>query len=246
MDNSFRRFFLPEHERAVARREANSIPPLFDVAEPVVRYIHAELRCCYYTGLDHAAILTAAALVERGLKVAIVCDIFSDTGCDPKVVDDVETRDLARAAQWAKQRGLLSKDEWRFVDEFREHVRNCWMHGSTPQSLKDTNVPVGILNLTTHEVSNETVRVGDTPVLRQSGQVVADARHVDSVVALAHCVVCILSANVCVQDSLRRLERDEGYGRDNHDRLVDEIRQKMSEMEFKVTPPNAKGGNDPS
>lgn len=237
MNNRFRQSLHPEHEQAVARRQANPLPPLFDIAEEVLRYVHEELRCCYQVGLDHAAILTASALVERSLKVAIVCDIFDETGFDPKLVDEVEGKNLETAAKWAKRRGLLGKDEWRYVDDFREHVRNCWTHGGTAQTLKDFHVPIVIGNLKTDEVSSKVVRVGDVPFLRQHGQVFADAKYVDSVVYLAHTLAVVLSATVAAKASFRKLERDKCYTQDDHQRCINNLEQELDKMGFTVHPP---------
>lgn len=170
----------------VARRRGQPIPPLLPRTDLFSGYLHEEMRQCYLNGNDHAAIVTACALIDSTIKDAIHMQAFTKADCvfDPDVWDKIDAMKFGQAINMAKRRGIVTKDEWKKLEWLREHIRNVYMHGETPHWIKDKKDTVMIGDLDTGKVEKVTVNVREDIVLQRTVRIVADRNVCEQVVAL--------------------------------------------------------------
>ena len=150
----------------VARRQAQAFPPLLPRTDLFSGYLHEEMRQCYLNGHDHAALVTACALIDSTIKDAIHLSAFVEADCvfDVAEWDKIDAMKFGQAINMAKSRGVVAKAEWEELEWMREHIRNVYMHGQTPHWIKDKDDTVYIGDVMTGEVNK--VRV--TPTLHKS------------------------------------------------------------------------------
>ena len=194
----------------VARRQAKGYPPLKPAIDHYAAYLHLEMWLSYLNGLDHAAVVTACALLESTLKSALYLLHHVDAGFefDRKAWDAIDEADFGKVANMAKSKGLVTKEEWEKLEWFREHIRNDYMHGATPKWLKEYPADEFLkADVKTGEVSGAGGTLGDHLVPQRIVRVRADRDVCDEVVPLADRLVRVISANA--------LAKVEKYKRDN-------------------------------
>ena len=233
--NRVRKDQIKDHDDHVTSR---SLPELFkfEEADLFIRYLHEEMRCCYLLGIDHAAIVMACVLVERSLKLGILTEL-NRPGIQPlssERINEVEEKPLADCANWAKSLGLLDKQGCKQIDKFRDLVRNVWLHGRTAEYVKETMVPMHVLNPKTQQIRAEVRRSGDSVLLMQLGQIRADTQHVEECVLLAHGLSAALEATHLARDSVCRLQHDPHYSEAAHRECLDRLKDIMKNMGFVV------------
>ncbi len=121
-------------KNVVARRRAMPFPPLLPRSDLFSAYLHEEMRQCYLNGNDHAALVTACALIDSTIKDAIEFERFVKADCvfNPDEWDRIDALEFGDAINMAKRRGIIRKDEWKKLEWLRKHIRNVYMHGQTP------------------------------------------------------------------------------------------------------------------
>lgn len=170
----------------VARRRRTGLPPLSPRLDEFVAYLHEEMRACYLNGHDHAALVTACALIEAAIKDAIYFDQFIKDDCvfNPDSWDKIDELEFGNAINMAKGRRVVTKADWDRLEWIRQHIRNVYMHGQTPDWIKDKDEALVEGNLGTGEVRERTVAVRDNLAIQRIIRIAADRNICDTVVRL--------------------------------------------------------------
>jgi len=154
------------------------------------------MRQTYLNGHDHAAIVAACALIDFCVKDAIHFQRFVAADCvfNADDWDQIDGLDFGKAINFAKTRGIVTKDEHKKLEWIREHIRNVYMHGQTPPSLKDKDFE-GLVegNLETGEIKVKDVRLRDNLTLQRMMRLVMDRNTCEIVVPLVDGLVRKLS-----------------------------------------------------
>ncbi len=182
----------------VARRQAKGYPPLKPVIDQYCIYLHLEMWLCYLHGLDHAAVVTACALLESTMKAALYLlhHVNARLEFDRAEWDKIDQLEFGNAAGMAKARGLVSKEEWEQLDWFRKYIRTDYMHGATPKWLKEYSADDFVKgDLNTGEVSDAEGTLGDHLVPQRIARLTADRDVCHQVVTGADRLVRVMSAN---------------------------------------------------
>jgi len=122
----------------LARRQLRGLVPLIPCTDTFVAYLHEEMRQCYLNGHDHATLVTACALIDFAVKDAIEFEMFVKAECvfNADEWDKIDKLRFGDVINMAKRRGIVTKEEWKQLDWIREHIRNVYMHGQTPDWIK--------------------------------------------------------------------------------------------------------------
>lgn len=165
-------------EDTIADRNKCPIPvlPMSPALDAYTAYLHEEMRQSYLNGLDHAAIVTACALLEYTLKEAVYSELhFRDERKFNKVKwNEVESKDFSTIMNWAKSLGILSKAGHKQLESFRNTVRNNYMHGTTPDRVKKTKWQVFDGNWKTGEVELREIELNEDLSLQRMCRLVYD------------------------------------------------------------------------
>lgn len=159
---------------------------------------------CYLNGLDHAAVVTACALVELSVKSAVYTNSFVEADCtfDSAEWDRVESLQFFPLIAEAEKRGVITRDEWEQLDWLRKHIRNVYMHGAAPNWLKDQEAEgVVVGDLETGDVSEQNIKLRDDLTLQRQYRIAADRNACNEVIPLADHY-----ARTLARRSLERLE----------------------------------------
>ena len=171
----------------LAKRAANPIPDLVPAHDPFMAYLHEEMRQCYASGLDHAAILMACSLIEYFIKHLTYHDCFlkANRVFSPEKWDEIDAKDWSEAISYAKALGIITKRGWKRLDSFRDSIRNYYMHGSTPDHIKKMEPQVYVANWQTGEASQQAVRLSEDISLQRIFRIIEDRRTCESAVRFA-------------------------------------------------------------
>lgn len=114
-----------------------------------------EVALCITFGLHQAAINLTNHLLESLLKEALITHhslpVLRKSGGDVvnSFIEGTEEArskyggaNLGKTLSAAKRVGLITKDQWKELDEFRKHVRNPYSHADRAAMLRDTTVPM--------------------------------------------------------------------------------------------------------
>jgi hypothetical protein len=189
-------------ESVVARRRARGFPRLDPVPDQYTAYLHLEMWLCFLNGLDHAALVISCALVDFAVKNAVYYKAYVDAGCkfDPNQWDNVDGLEFGNVIGRAKTQGVVTKEQWQQLEWLREHVRNVYMHGATPEWLKDkamSGVIVG--NLDTGEVEERTVKLRENLSLQREARIRADRNACNEVIPIVDGLVRVLARGIVLR-----------------------------------------------
>jgi len=178
----------------LARRRLVGLAQLVPCNDAFVAYLHEEMRQCYLNGHDHAALVTACALIDFAVKDAIEFGLFVKADCvfDAGEWDKIDQLRFGEVLKLAKSRGVITKAEWKQLDWLRQHIRNVYMHGQTPDWIKDKDDTIIEGDLATGEAKEQTVSVRDNIVLQRHIRIVADRNVCDEIVRLVDGFVRLL------------------------------------------------------
>lgn len=184
------------------RRKAREMPrQLFPCTEVFTAYLHEEMRQTYLNGHDYAAIAAACALIEFAIKDAIHFSMFVEAGCvfEASRWNEVDRLEFGKAINLAKTRGIVTKDEHKKLDWIREHIRNVYMHGETPPSLKEKDFD-GLVegNLSTGEVKKRTVKLRNNLTIQRFIRLIQDRNTCEMVIPVVDRLVRKLN-NYCLE-----------------------------------------------
>lgn len=188
----------------VAKRRAKGFAPLSPALDQYTAYLHLEMWLCYLNGLDHAAVVMACALVDFAIKNTVYFKAYVEAGCkfDPAQWDKIDALEFAALLAMAKSRGVLTKEQWQYLDRFRKEIRNVYMHGATADSVKDLDLEAVEGDTQTGEVTEGSFRVRNDLSLQRQVRIFADRNT---------CNVVIPRIDECVRmlahDAVHRLEQ---------------------------------------
>ncbi len=124
-----------------------------------------EISKCLICNLCQAAITLTNHLIENFFKTILIYD-ESITNRDKSEklnllmyrpgVEKYNGFDLAQSLNAAKRKGLINKDQWKILDQFRNDFRNAYSHADKLKIFKDLTIPTNILQL-----DGETIRVSE-------------------------------------------------------------------------------------
>jgi hypothetical protein len=163
-------------KNVLASRQADPLPCLPGGFDPFTEYLHEEMRQCYLNGHDHAALVTACALLESAVKVAIYVVELAKCGYvdNPDEWDKIDSLEFGPAVNRAKAQGLVTKEEWKKLEYMREFIRNPYMHGQTPDWVKDQDYEVMVGDLETGAVAEDSLRGRRDPGIQRVIRICAD------------------------------------------------------------------------
>lgn len=179
------------------QRQANPLSPLGTPLDPFSSYLHEEMRQCYHNGHDHAAIVTACAVLDSVLKDAIYFDEYIKADCRfaRSTWDEIDGLEFGPLIHRARRNGVTDKKQHKALEWFRKNVRNVWMHGSTPPDLKDfVIVDVVQANLQTGRVRARAIKAGSNLPLQRMMRIVADRKWCAQVVPFADGMIRALTS----------------------------------------------------
>lgn len=210
----------------VAKRQANGYPPLKPMVDQFAMYLHLEMWMAYLNGLDHAAVVTACALVESTMKSGLFLLRFVESGCkfDRAMWDQIDALEFASAANMAKSCGLVTKDEWKQLEWMREHIRNDYMHGATPKWLKNISADDFVVaNLATGEVRDAAGTLGDHLPAQRIARIAADRNVCNQVVPMADSLVRLMSKRAVAQVEEFKAAHPSQHGPEDLTKVLDEM-----------------------
>ncbi len=161
----------------VEHRRKGGFRQLGQQAELYVQYVHLDMWWAFLNGHDHAAIVTACALLEHAIKDAIHFDVFikADKEYDRTLWDRIEGMPFHNIVEYGRKQGVLTVDQERRFLDFKNKYRNKWMHGETPAYVKDWHLPEVIkADYKTGEVEKVPVDFGDNSMFQRVGRIAAD------------------------------------------------------------------------
>lgn len=119
--------FENRKKQALELKIYEKFPPIPNIPVPTIKSLYDEIRECILLGLNGAAISLSAILVEYALKNAIVR--FHHGHVYNKLEwDRVESIEMNEAINEAKSLGILNSIWFKILGEFRDDVRNPYLH----------------------------------------------------------------------------------------------------------------------
>ncbi len=125
-----------------------------------------EITKCLICDLCQAAITLTNHLLENFLKTMLVYhDSFQNNDKTKHVdlltfrpsFDKFDGQDLAQTLGKAKSKGLITKDQWKLLDKYRNDFRNAYSHAEKKKIFKDKTVGT---NLT--RIENDQLNLSDS------------------------------------------------------------------------------------
>lgn len=135
-------FSDPNKSKALER--VKQLPPLPNIPLHAITLQYVEILKCIALGLNGAAISLSAILVEHMLKYAVyTVEMGGFKTNNPQKLDEIENVEFGNIVGRAAKNRLLSKIEKKALNEFREGVRNPYLH----YNLKKITTSVVVKNV---------------------------------------------------------------------------------------------------
>ena len=192
MEDIFGRAFPELHVPEDRRRNPLSPLQASPALDAYTAYLHEEMRQCYLEGLDHAAIVTACAVLEYTIKSAVYFEHsqkVADRRFDQEKWDEIEKQDFSELINCGKSLGLISKKNHKTLDRFRDAVRNVYMHGATPEAVKSATVPIFEGNWQTGQGAIREIRLSSDLSLQRMYRLMHDRLQCAQIVHFVDAVV---------------------------------------------------------
>ncbi len=178
---------------AQRRKEANNVIKLFPTAPkaaiPTVGFLYDEIREAMLFGLNGAAISLSAILVEFCLKYAIVKKRKGDT-YDKAEWDRVEGMELGSTIVEAKRLGILSEEIEKKLKNFKDTVRNPYLHYNIKKITKGVGASkVKKFDIVTQKVDEVVFLAEDNPIIWGFAKTFVDKKLVFGVFSFADMIV---------------------------------------------------------
>ena len=116
-----------------------------------------EISKCLICDLCQAAITLTNHLLENFLKTMLIyhetiSNKNQDTDDDlfsmfKPNVDEYDARNLSQTLGQAKRKGLITKDQWKILDDYRDNFRNAYSHAEKKKIFKDITIGTNIVKL---------------------------------------------------------------------------------------------------
>ena len=194
---------LFESRKKSALGVIDSIPNLPDVPIPIIGFLYDEIRMCALFGLNGAAISLSAVLVEYVLKQAIVRKKYAnDYNADEW--NRIEEIEFQQAINEARKLGLLNDDSKKQFIDFKNEVRNPYLHYNIKKITKGVKVDkVGKLDIETQKVEEVELDTENDPILWPYAKRFVDKERLKSVLDFACYAVGLLLA--CDKNGVRSI-----------------------------------------
>lgn len=127
---------------------------------------------CYVIGATTACITVTSHLLERYCKELLIQVDFGPSfmrlnfeldGTSPTDLSVYLNRDLSQTLSACKSKGLLSKEMWKLLDNYREIFRNGFSHYDPARILKGLTYKVSITNNPDEPMQERKYKLHDIP-----------------------------------------------------------------------------------
>ena len=184
---------LFEERKEAAMKLIEKLPDSPNIASPAIKSLYNEIGQCILFGLNGAAITLSGILVEFILKFAAYkVEMGGFAKYDSKLWDEFEKLDFGKAIWRANKARLLTKEERKKLEQFKNQYRNPYNHYNIKRITEEYFGMVKRLNLETLEVEEFVVHAKDNPVIQAQVKPLADAESVFAVFAFADSAVKLM------------------------------------------------------
>jgi hypothetical protein len=150
--------------KALAASAIAKFPTPPNIAIPTIGFLYDEIRECIIFGLYGAAISLSAILVEFSLKHAIVRKLESGA-FDKSVWERVENIELGAVITEAKSSGIITGEIEKKLINFKNTVRNPYLHYNIKKLIKNVEVKkVKRVDTVTRKVEELDLIAEDNPI----------------------------------------------------------------------------------
>ncbi|MEO2006350.1 MAG: hypothetical protein ABGY41_19885, partial [Candidatus Poribacteria bacterium] len=158
---------------------AEHLPARPDIAVPSVQFLHDEIAQCITHGLGGAAITLSAIMVEFSLKYALYSHAVRQ---DASTARDAswsafEKLVLGAAITKASEEGIITPSQMAGLREFKNDIRNPYLHYNIAQITAGVVVPCPVEDLDTGVVATQQLATDDSPAIRPHVKRVIDAKN---------------------------------------------------------------------
>jgi len=183
------KLFAERKERAKSTISQLPNPP--QIALPPINSLYAEIRECILFGLNGAAITLSAVLVEFAIKHAIIDHTKGVEVYDKKEWDRIEGKELGKVINEAEQHGLFKADEIKRLKNFKDMVRNPYLHYNIKKITTGAIMPEAFAYETSSKqvVKKYNLKAEDNPFLWQLAKKHIDEQEVLPIFGFADSVV---------------------------------------------------------
>ncbi len=131
-----------------------------------------EVCKCLVCNLCQAAITLTNHLLENFLKTML---IYHETIANKDNSDDIllsifkpnvdkfDGLDLSQTLGRAKSKGLITKKQWKVLDDYRDNFRNAYSHAEKKKIFKDLTIGTNVVELKNNEF--KTSDYNQTPII---------------------------------------------------------------------------------
>jgi hypothetical protein len=187
-----------EDNKKKAKERLQRLPELPNIPVPAVTSIYKEILKNIALGLNGTAITLSCVLVEYMLKFsAYKVEMGGFKRYDSAKLDEFEKLEFGDAVGRATKNGLLSKQEKKELHEFRDKIRNPYLHYNLKKITSKIYIKgLKTLNTKTGEVEIKDVRAEDDPVIQAQAKPFADENQINEVFSFANKIVHSLWAKI--------------------------------------------------
>ena len=186
--NYFSENLLGRNDNPLLRHHQNDPGELPRCGISNINYLHEEMRQCFRTCLNHAAVLTANALLEAVLRQAIYdAKGPKEPKLNANLWEKLQKSSLSHLIDDTVSCGKITDKEGKKLHEARNLIRNAYQHGRFPDEVKKS-VPVpaikvqlstGTTEQTVVDPSKNPSLAGVVLMLYDRSQMPAWALHID-------------------------------------------------------------------
>jgi len=164
-------------EKALNR--VKKLPQLANIPVPAITNIYKEILKCIAHGLNGAAITLSCVLLDHMLKYSIFkVEMNGFVTYDQEKWDQIEGLAFGDAIGRAASCKLITKEERKALHEFREKVRNPYLHYNLLNIVKDVTAHnIQTLEISSGNVTTSTISAADDPTIQPSAKAFVDEKN---------------------------------------------------------------------
>lgn len=142
-----------------------------------------EICSCYVIGAFTSCITLTSHLLERYCKELLITVEFgksflrfiaAKTGAPPDLAKYLG-KDLSATLSACKTKGLLSKQDWKALDKYRDILRNGFGHYDPAKILQGQSITYSTIRVDNNGTEEKEIRIQDTSLAHYAVDVVAEA-----------------------------------------------------------------------
>jgi len=189
---------LFDQRKQTALEVAKRLPTLPVVGLPALESLYNEIRECIIFGLNGPAITLAGILVEFALKYATyIREVGGFQKYDADKWDEFEDIAFAKTIKRASTAGLLTDQQVKSLENFKEEIRNPYSHYNIRKITRSAVCEkVKVVNIETGELTECDIAAEDDPAIQAQAKPIVDAAQVLNVFDFACQVVSDLMTKV--------------------------------------------------